>query len=119
VTKTALVLMVAVLGLAGVGTASAMHPTIRVRPTVASPGQRVEVTGNADGCPRGDAVTIISRVFPGHGFAGIGAITARVRVGGAFSAWGRVRADAKPGRYGITARCGGGNLGVAAYLRVR
>jgi hypothetical protein len=47
------------------------------------------------------------------------AFFARVRAGGAFAVAGKVRATAHPGRYVVTARCGGGNLGVAAYLRVR
>jgi hypothetical protein len=93
---------------------------MHVSPSVVSPGGRVTVWGNADGCPHGDAVTIISRAFPTtHTFAGVGAIFARVRAGGAFSATGRVRAHARAGMYGITARCGGGNLGVLVYLRVR
>jgi hypothetical protein len=98
---------------------SATRPSLHVRPQVVAPGGRVKVTGNADGCPRGDVVTIISRAFPGHGFAGIGAITARVRAGGSFAAIGHVRRNARKGRYGITARCGGGNFGVIVYLRVR
>ena len=113
-------MLLAILLLSGATAAvAATRPSLHVSPTVVSPGGRVTVTGNADGCLRGDAVTIISRAFPGHGFAGIGAITAHVRVGGAFAASGRVRANARSGRYGITARCGGGNLGVIAYLRIR
>lgn len=90
-----------------------------MRPTVARPGARVWLTGNADGCPRGDTVLILSRAFAGHGFAGVGEIDGRVRSGGAFAASGRIRRNAAAGRYGITARCGGGNLGVLAYVRVR
>ena len=111
-----------VLGAAITATAAtaATRPTLHVSPTVVHPGGRVTVWGNADGCPRGDAVTIISRAFPmRHSFAGLGAIYARVRTGGSFSTTGRVRANAHKGRYGITARCGGGNLGVLVYLRVR
>jgi hypothetical protein len=104
----------------GAATASAAtRPSMHVSPTVVSPGGRITVWGNADGCPRGDNVTIISRAFPlTHSFAGVGAIFARVRTGGAFSATGHVRLHAR-GRYGITARCGGGNLGVIVYVRVR
>jgi|SRR5439155_19028872 len=98
--------------------ASAARPSLHITPAAVAPGGKVRVFGNADGCPRGDVVTIISPAFPGHGFAGVGAIKARVKAGGAFSAQGRVRRHAKPGRYGVTARCGGGNLGVAAFLRV-
>jgi len=115
------VLVVLALSLIVTGAAfSATRTRLHVTPTVVNPGARVTVTGNADGCPRGDTVTIISRAFSrAHTFAGLGAISARVRVHGAFAASGHVRANAKAGRYGITARCGGGNLGVIAYLRVR
>lgn len=108
------------LSLIAVGAAFAAGTSLHVTPSVVSPGGRVTVTGNADGCPRGDSVTIISRAFSRtHTFAGVGAIFAKVRAHGAFAASGRVRTNAKTGRYAITARCGGGNLGVAAYLRVR
>jgi hypothetical protein len=93
--------------------------TLRVRPTTVSPGAQVRVSGNAAGCPLGDTVMVLSRAFAGKGFAGFGSIPARVRAGGAFAATGRVRRYARAGRYAVTARCGGGNLGVTAYLRVR
>ena len=94
-------------------------PSLQVRPAVASAGARVVVSGTAPGSPRGDVVTIISRAFPGPGFAGIGGVGTRVRAGGVFSVGVRVARGVARGRYAITARCGGGNLGVAAYLRVR
>jgi hypothetical protein len=117
--KNVSVLIAILVATSATAAGATTRPSLHVRPTVVDPGGRVTVTGNADGCPRGDTVTIISRVFPGQGFAGVGAISGRVRAGGAFSATGRARANAKAGRYGITARCGGGNLGVLVYLRVR
>lgn len=92
---------------------------LRVSPTIVSRGAIVRVYGNADGCPRGDVVTVLSRAFSGPRFAGVPTISARVRAGGAFSARGRIRRLAARGRYGATARCGGGNLGVTAFFRVR
>jgi hypothetical protein len=98
---------------------SSTRPTLHVRPTTVSPGARVHVFGNADGCRRGDTVTVISRAFTNaHTFAGLGAILARVQSGGTFSGYGHVRRNAHVGRYSITARCGGGNFGVVVYLRV-
>jgi len=97
---------------------SATRPSLHVTPGVVAPGAQIHVTGNAHGCLRGDVVSVLSRAFPGHGFAGLGVISARVRAGGAFSATGRVRRKAPPRRYTVTARCGGGNLGVTAHLRV-
>ena len=101
-----------------VALALAAHPALHVTPTTVRPGATVRVTGNADGCPRGDTVTVISRAFRGHGFAGIGAVFTRVGAGGSFAAPAHVRIRIRPGRYAITARCGGGNLGVSARLRV-
>jgi hypothetical protein len=98
--------------------AGAARVRIAVFPAVASPGAAIRVVGNAGSCPRGDTVAAISAAFPGHAF-GKGALSGRVRAGGAFTIRGHVRARARPGRYVVTARCGGGNLGVAAYLRVR
>jgi hypothetical protein len=109
----------ATIVLAASAAAAPARISIRVRPTIVAPGGLVRVSGNADGCPRGDVVMALSRAFAGPGFAGLGGISARVRAGGAFSGVGRVRRHARAGRYRITARCGGGNLGVSAILRVR
>jgi len=111
--------LAAILLGAAVAGAATSTVSLRVRPTVVPPGALVRVSGNADGCPRGDTVLALSRAFAGRPFAGVGTITARVRAGGAFSGLGRVRRNARAGRYGVTARCGGGNLGVLAHVRVR
>ena len=117
---SALVAVVAaVLFGATVSSAAGGRVTLRVRPAAVSPGAQVRVSGNAAGCPRGDTVMVLSRAFAGATFAGVGMIPARVREGGAFAATGRVRRRARDGRYVVTARCGGGNLGVTAYLRVQ
>jgi hypothetical protein len=107
------------LSAAATPAAGAARPVLHVRPLVVAPGGRVHVSGNADGCSRGDAVLVLSRPFPDPGFAGVGAIAARVAGGGSFSAFGRIRTHVRAGRYGVTARCGGGNLGVAVFIRVR
>lgn len=118
--KRATVFFVVGAAITATAASAATRPTMHVSPSVVSAGGRVTVWGNADGCPTGDAVTIISRAFPmTHSFAGVGAIYARVRTGGSFSTSGHVRANAHKGRYGITARCGGGNLGVLVYVRVK
>jgi hypothetical protein len=96
-----------------------LAPSLHVRPAVAAPGARVVVSGNAGGCPRGDTVTVISRAFAGPGFAGIGGGGGPVRADGTFSVRLRIARGAANGRYVVTARCGGGNLGVRAFVRVR
>ncbi len=92
---------------------------LRVSPSTAPRGSVVVFTGSvAHGCNRGDQVTLISRLFPGHAF-GEGAITTRVATYGRFARRFRIAATTARRTYGVTARCGGGNLGVEATLRVR
>jgi len=94
-------------------------PSLTVSPSVVDRGRNVTLRGSADGCSAGNTVTLISRAFVHtHDFAGLPAVLTRVRAGGTFHVVTRIPATKTPGRYGITARCGGGNLGVLAHLRV-
>jgi hypothetical protein len=106
------------LVLLGSGNALAAHVQLQVSPASVAPGAKVRAFGNASPCRPGDQVTVISAAFPGDAFGGAGARYAAVRSGGAFSASGPIRAKLHVGKYAVTARCGGGNLGVVAYLRV-
>ena len=102
-----------------VTTAMAGPPSISVAPTPVRRGHTVVVKGSADGCTVGNAVTLISRAFShAHDFAGLPAVLTKVRTGGTFKVSTRIPSARKPGRYTITARCGGGNLGVSAHVRV-
>jgi hypothetical protein len=93
--------------------------SLHVNPARVSAGAQVRVFGNADGCPRGDQVTLLSRAFShAHEFAGVSAVFATVKRGGAFSTFTRIPVGRAAGRYVISARCGGGNLGVTAHLTV-
>ncbi|HVS84946.1 MAG TPA: hypothetical protein VHD91_04890 [Gaiellaceae bacterium] len=98
------------------GALSAVH--LAVVPGAVAPGAAVKVVGNAGTCPAGNVVTAISAAFPGHAF-GMGTLTGRVVTGGAFTIRGHVRKGLKAGRYTVTARCGGGNFGVTAFVRIR
>lgn len=90
-----------------------------VSPGTVHRGGTVTINGSAGDCPRGDAVTIISRAFPrSHEFAGVPAVFATVGANGRFHATTRIPLRRRVGTYLVTARCGGGNLGVAARLRV-
>ena len=93
---------------------------LNVTPGKVRPGRQVRVFGNvADGCARGDAVTLLSRAFTNtYSFAGLPAIYATVGSNGAFSVKTTIPATRKAGSYEITGRCGGGNLGVVVPLRV-
>ena len=78
----------------------------------------VLVNGKA-ACGVPGTVTLISPAFAGLGeFAGVGAVFVRADATGHYSASVTLRASVPAGTYTITARCGGGNLGVSATLVV-
>jgi hypothetical protein len=90
--------------------------TLHVSPAVTHRGTVVTFTGS--GCNAGNTVFLISRLFPGHAY-GVGAISTRARANGHFLRRFRIPATTPRRRYGITARCGGGNLGILVHVRVR
>ena len=64
-------------------------------------------------------MTVLSKVFPAtHTFAGVPGALAQVGSAGRFSVVVRIPFVRPPGRYQLTARCGGGNLGLTAHLTV-
>jgi hypothetical protein len=105
----------AVVALVLAGTLAAATPRISVHPASIARGGTVMVSGR--GCRAGDLVYLISPPFVGHAFVAHSVAT-RARSNGSFSRNVRIRTSIRAGRYLITARCGGGNLGVAAHLRV-
>jgi hypothetical protein len=114
-----LTLAVVTLATATAAAASGSSVSLKVTPAVVARGGSVTVHGNAAPCPVGDQVTIISHAFPvSHLFAGVPAVFATVRSGGAFSTRTTIPRHRKVKRYVVTARCGGGNLGVLAHVRV-
>ena len=77
------------------------------------------IKGSADGCPIGNTVFVISRAFPPtHKSAGVPAVLTKVRPGGSFHTSTTIGAAKRAGVYTVTARCGGGNLGVFVHLHV-
>jgi hypothetical protein len=97
------------------GTLGAATARIRVQPGSVARGGTVSVSGT--GCRAGDLVYLISTPFKGNSFVQHSVAT-RAHSTGNFSRTVRIRTNVRPGRYLITARCGGGNLGVSARLRV-
>jgi len=92
---------------------------LAVTPSTVQRGAAVLVHGVAGGCTSGDTVTILSHAFAAtHEFASVPAVYAQVGSAGRFSVKTRIPATRAPGRYWMTARCGGGNLGVQATLTV-
>ena len=111
---------VVVAGLVAVTSALAAAPSLSLTPSTVKAGQTTVIRGTAGGCHVGNTVTIISRAFSrAHEFAGVPAVPARVRTSGVFRATVRVPLARGPGRYTVTARCGGGNFGIVRYLTVR
>ncbi|MDX6409678.1 MAG: hypothetical protein QOE13_2749 [Gaiellaceae bacterium] len=112
-TATAALLSVPVIATAAVS-------SLTLTPSSVRRGQVVAIKGSADGCTVGNTVFIISRAFVhSHDFAGLPAVLARVRYGGSFATTTRIPRSKRPERYTVTARCGGGNLGVLKHLTVR
>jgi len=98
---------------------SAVDKALTVTPKTVRRGRTVLVRGVAGGCTSGDTVTILSRAFPAtHSFASVPAVFGQVGSAGRFSAVVRIPLLRAPGRYTVTARCGGGNLGITALLTV-
>ena len=118
----ALLVALAALLAAFVAVAGAAPPRalLTVTPSSVHRGGHVQILGWAASCPVGDTVTIMSRAFQSsHAFAGVPAVLTRVRRHELFGTTARIRRRVRPGRYDVTARCGGGNLGVAEHLVVR
>jgi len=119
VVRTLLVIALAVALLATATVVQAAGPTIQVDPHRVHRGYVVRVFGVVPGCPRGDRVTLLSRAFSHrHEFAGVPAIFATVGRRHHYSRRTTIPATRRPGRYAVRGRCGGGNLGVTAHLRV-
>ncbi len=94
-------------------------PTLHATPNSVFRGGTVRVGGLAGGCPTGDQVTLISRAFPHtHDFAGLPAVFTPVRPDDTYATFVHIPASRAAGNYAITARCGGGNFGITAHLRV-
>jgi hypothetical protein len=111
--------IVALVAAVAAQVATASPPSLSVTPSVVHRGHVVTLSGRAGDCPEGDAVTLISRAFVHtHDFAGLAAVFAKVRSSHSFLVSTRIPRTKPTRRYVITARCGGGNLGVLPHLRV-
>jgi hypothetical protein len=118
--RTALAIAAVTAILAGAGVVlAAGSPTINVDPHRVKQGEVVRIFGVVPGCARGDQVTLLSRAFSHrHEFAGVPAVFATVRRHHRYSHRTRIPAHRRVRRYAVRGRCGGGNLGVTAHLRV-
>jgi hypothetical protein len=112
------VVAAALLALLGAGSVLASGVHLVVSPVRVAPGGVVRVSAAASPCLVGDQVTLISASFRGHAFGGQGAVYGPVGSHGSFSVRARIRSGLRSGRYAVTGRCGGGNLGVSTFFRV-
>jgi hypothetical protein len=94
-------------------------PTMHVRPNRMRAGRRVRVFGSAGGCAPGNEMILLSEAFSRRNeFAGVPAVFTPVRTNGRYSKRVRIPRARQPGEYQISARCGGGNLGIFRTLEV-
>ena len=125
VRATSVAVVVLALASCAAGTISApiavaAGPSIHVRPASVQAGNKILVYGRAGGCPQGSTVTLMSRAFlHTNEFAGVPAVFTKVLAGDRFNHTIGIPAKRRAGKYAITARCGGGNFGVTARVRVR
>ena len=119
------VALAATAGLLAFAAAPASAASIHVSPSNVAPGGTFQLSGDVlapDGTPGCDVpgtVTVISDVFVGLGeFAGTGAVEVPVDATGHYSIGLKLDVSAPIGTHTITARCGGGNLGVEASITV-
>jgi hypothetical protein len=94
-------------------------PSLKLSPNPVRAGHTLAVKGSAGGCPVGDTVFVISHAFPAtHKFAGVPALLTKVHAGGSFHTSTTIPSKKRASVYSVTARCGGGNLGVLVRLHV-
>jgi hypothetical protein len=91
---------------------------LHVRPSSVAAGQSVQVSGSCEANTTGFALSTAFLHDASHDFAGVGAVSFSTNATGAFSAQASIPATISPGTYPVTARCGGGNLGISVTLTV-
>jgi hypothetical protein len=102
--------------LVAASTVVAAQGVLTASPSTVKRGATVTFRGGS--CTAGSSAILLSRLFPGHAY-GVGAITGKVGSNGRFTRTFAVPTTVADGNYGVTARCGGGNLGVVAHVRVQ
>ena len=102
------------VAMAGPATAA----SLTVSPSTVAAGGSVTVSGNCEPNTSGFALSTAFLHDASHDFAGVGAVSFTTDASGNFSATATIPTSRAPGHYTVTARCGGGNLGVQAPLTV-
>ncbi len=106
---------VAVLGLL-TAPAGAQTASLTLDPSTIAVGGRLIVTGT---CEPNSSGFVLSQAFLGQTeFAGVPAVAFSTDSKGAFGVTFLITPAVKPGTYRVSARCGGGNLGLTRMLKV-
>ena len=98
--------------------AAAPTATLHVSPSTQAAGGSVQVSGTCEANSSGYAISHAFLHDAGHDFAGVGAVSFSTDASGSFSVTAQIPAGTAPGSYEVSARCGGGNLGITATLTI-
>lgn len=97
---------------------AASGASLSVSPATQHAGGSVQVSGT---CEAGTSGVAISQAFfhdASHDFAGLGAAAFTTDSQGRFATTATIASTTQPGSYTVSARCGGGNIGVTATVVV-
>lgn len=114
-------LIVLVIGLGAtiwLAVPAAAATALHVTPGMTSAGGSVQVSGTCEANSSGFAISHAFLHDAAHDFAGVGAAPFTTDAAGNFAVTAQIPASTAPGSYPVTARCGGGNLGISASLTV-
>jgi hypothetical protein len=98
--------------------AAAPATSLSVSPTSEAAGGSVQVSGTCEANTSGSALSHAFLHDATHDFAGVGAVPFQTDGAGSFSVTAEIPSSIAPGSYEVTARCGGGNLGLTATVIV-
>ena len=98
--------------------AAAPATSLQVSPTSEAAGGSVQVSGTCEANTSGFALSHAFLHDASHDFAGVGAAPFQTDAAGGFAVTAEIPTSIAPGSYDVTARCGGGNLGLTATLIV-
>lgn len=97
---------------------AAPSASIQVSPSSQAAGGSVRVSGTCEANTSGFALSHAFLHDATHDFAGVGAAPFTTNGTGAFAVTAQIPASIPTGTYTVSARCGGGNIGVTANLVV-
>ena len=97
---------------------AAPNITMRVSPSKVPAGDTVHMTGVFEPNTGGKFISEAFLHDADHDFAGVGAVDFTTDAAGRYSTNARIPSNRKPGRYAISVRSGGGNVGSPASVVV-